>query len=130
MPATAASAPWLDRSAVALSGLCLVHCALAATLIVAATPLAWLGAHWIHAWGLALVAPLSLLALWRGRRRHGEPWPMAAGLAGLALMAAGQAAVHGHLLEFALTGLGAAVHAAAHALNIRALARTTASARR
>ncbi|MFN3287803.1 MAG: MerC family mercury resistance protein, partial [Sphingomonadaceae bacterium] len=63
MPTTAASAPWLDRSAAALSGLCLVHCALAATLIVADTPLAWLGAHRIHTWGLAMVAPLSLVAL-------------------------------------------------------------------
>jgi hypothetical protein len=123
---SAPASPWLDRSAAALSGLCLLHCGLAAWLVVAAVPLAWLGAHWVHAAGLVLVVPLALGALLRGRRRHGDQRPLVAGMAGLGLMAAGMAVGHGHLVEFALTGLGAAVHAFSHALNLRALARAAA----
>jgi hypothetical protein len=123
MPAVAS--PRLDRSAAALSGLCLVHCAVAATLVASAAPLAWLGAHWVHAAGLALVAPMAAIALARGWRRHADVTPATVGLAGLAVMAAGQGVDHGEFAEFALTGVGAAIHALGHALNIRALARRT-----
>lgn len=117
---------WMDRGAAALSGLCVLHCALGAALLVAAAPLPWLGGHGVHAFGLALVLPLALVALLRGRQRHGDDAPLALGISGLALMLLGIAVGHGSIVEFLLVGAGAAVHATAHGWNLRHLARARA----
>jgi thiol:disulfide interchange protein len=116
----------MDRSAAALSGLCVLHCALGAALLAVAAPLPWLGAHGVHAVGLALVLPIALFALLRGRQRHGDDGPLVTGVGGLALMALGVAVGHGSLSEFLLVGAGAAVHATAHGWNLRRLARVRA----
>lgn len=113
----------LDRWAAALSGLCVLHCALGVALVAAAAPAAWLGGHALHAAGLVMVLPIALLALWRGRQRHGEAGPLLLGVAGLTLVAAGLAVGHGTAAEFLLAGTGAAVHACAHGWNLRTLAR-------
>lgn len=72
------------------SGLCAVHCALSPLIIIA---LPNLGSLWssplAHVIGAALVVPLALIVLERGRRRHHCRWPLTLGILGsLALIVA------------------------------------------
>lgn len=107
----------LDRMAIALSGLCAVHC-LATTVLVAlvasagnlfANPL-------IHEVGLALAVALGAVALGLGWRTHGRRLPMLVGSIGLALMACALMVPHG-TGETILTLLGVGVLSLGHVLN-------------
>ena len=62
----------LDRMAIGLSGLCLVHC-LGTTIFLAmvATAGGALGAEWIHEVGLVLAMLMGSIALGRGIFDHG-----------------------------------------------------------
>lgn len=72
-----ATASLLDSSAIALSGLCLLHC-LALPLLAATLPLlgAWSRAEWIHVMFATAAVPLSGYALWSTHRRHALPAPV------------------------------------------------------
>lgn len=114
---------WLDRSAMTLSGLCLVHC-LGGTLLLALLSSAGglVFSHRVHEIGLMFAAPLAIFALGRGACAHGR-WGVAAiGLAGLSAMAGALFEEHGQPGEVALTMAGVAMLALAHYLNIRARA--------
>lgn len=116
----------LDAAAATLSSLCLLHClALPLALVLLPTAGGALrgslhGPGWLH-WALiALAAPFSVWALWRGVAVHGRNrfWRWA--LAGFALMAAG-ALLHAHApAEQMLTVAGGLVVAGAHWGNWRA----------
>lgn len=111
--------PGLDRVAIALSGLCIVHCLATAILLAmmsAASGL--LGAPIIHEVGLVLAIGLAAIALGRGVIAHGRRLPAATGLTGIALMAAAVLGRHG-AGEVLLTVSGVALLAIAHALNRR-----------
>ncbi|MFC0153435.1 MerC family mercury resistance protein [Xanthomonas dyei] len=116
-----ATASLLDTSAIALSGLCLLHC-LALPLLAVALPLlgAWSRAEWVHVVFAAAAVPLSGFALWSTHRRHALPapvWVLAGlGLAGLALGASG---IAGGTLETPITVTGSLLLASAHLLNLR-----------
>ena len=78
----------LDRLAMGLSGLCLVHCVATAVLLgMLASAGSLLGQPIIHEVGLSLAMILGAAALGRGMREHGFILPSAVGMAGLALMA-------------------------------------------
>ena len=111
-------ANWIDRSAAGLSGLCVVHCLVGSLALAVLAPFGDLLGHQVHVWGLAIAAPLALVALARGIRAHGRAPALALGIAGLALMGAGLTQ-HGHAAEFALTATGAALLVTAHLLNLR-----------
>ena len=74
----------LDRMAIGLSGLCMVHC-VATTVLLAllASAGGLLGAPIIHEVGLSLAMVMGMLALGRGILEHGYTMPSAVG--GLAL---------------------------------------------
>lgn len=110
---------WLDRAAIALSGLCLVHCAGSAVLIalMATTGGAMFG-HGVHEVGLALALALGIVALGTGLCRHGALAPLLIGSAGLILMAISLTVPHGPL-ELLLNVIGVSVLATAHLLNRR-----------
>lgn len=118
--------PLGDLSAIALSGLCLIHC-LALPLLMSMLPwLAWLDGHaaWIHAWLLMLIAPLSAWALSRGCRQHGRRPVLYAGLLAIsALVAAVVVAPRAPALEAPLTLLGSVMLVSIHVWNLRMLAR-------
>ena len=78
----------LDRIAMGLSGLCLVHCLATAVLLglVSAAGSA-LGAPWIHEVGLTVAMMLGAVALGRGVMEHGFMMPSAVGAVGLGVMA-------------------------------------------
>lgn len=114
--------PHLDRMAVALSGICLLHCVAVSLIVVAAPALAGLvfGDGWMHLAMLVVVIPLSAIALPRGYRDHGRTAPLWLGAAGLALLILGATAghhVYGPAADTSLTVTGAIVLALAHILN-------------
>jgi hypothetical protein len=107
----------LDRVAILLSSLCVVHCI--ATVILAAT-LASAGAAladpaW-HEIGFALAMLLGAVALGRGFASHRKLRPLLLGGAGLVLMGVGLAMPHG-LGEISCTVAGVLLLALAHRLN-------------
>lgn len=115
---------WVDKLAVSLSGLCLVHCLLGPFLLAAFSAVSGVFvSHEVHSIGVLLAAPLAAVGLWRGVRAHGC-WKVAAlGGIGLALMTSAVLAAHGHVLEVALTVAGVTLLGAAHLYNIRTLRR-------
>ena len=122
----------MDQAAILLSGLCLLHC-LALPFLIAGTPLlTQFGGGHFHLQMLAIVAPLSVIALALGFRKHGSLKILFCGAFGLALLAAA-AIAHaelGVLFDRTLTIMGAIVLASVHYLNSRfARHRRTALAR-
>ncbi len=111
----------LDRLAIGLSGLCLVHC-VATTLVL--TLLASAGGLLvhpaIHEVGLAIAIVLAAVALGRGWLRHRAIGPALTGLTGLALMSSALLIEHGYG-ETGLTIVGVALVALGHHLNRRRL---------
>jgi hypothetical protein len=119
--AQARPASFIDRLAICISGLCVVHCI--ATLIFV-TVLASAGTYFladprIHEYGLAIAIALASAALLRGVIRHRRLLPIALGGSGLLLMAAGLMVEHG-IAEAVVTIAGVSLVASAHRLNTRA----------
>ena len=118
-----AYSPLLDRLAVFLSGLCLVHCLLGALLLSGMAIAGGALDHDIHIVGLSLALPLAVVALWRGLRVHGHLGVLVTGVIGIALMAASIFVTHAGALEVILSVFGVTVLAVAHIWNLRAVRR-------
>lgn len=107
----------LDRVAIGLSGLCLVHClATAVFLALVASAGGYLGAEWIHEIGLSLAMLLGAVALGRGIVDHGFMMPSAVGALGLGVMAGALRLPHDGT-EALFTMVGVAILALGHELN-------------
>jgi hypothetical protein len=112
----------LDQVAVALSGLCLVHCLMLPFLVVLVPVLAQVSDEHFHLEMLIVVIPVSLIALALGYRRHGHTGVVIAGLAGLAILTVGGTLAHeayGLLADRVLTVLGSITLAITHYRNFR-----------
>jgi hypothetical protein len=110
----------LDRMAMGLSGLCLVHCLATAVLLgVVASIGGFLGQPIFHEVGLGLAMMLGAFALGRGLLNHGFFLPAAVGVLGLSLMAIAISVGEGGI-ERLYTVSGVAILALAHRLNILA----------
>ena len=107
----------LDRMAIGLSGLCLVH-GLATTVLLALVSAAggMLGAEWIHETGLALAMVMGGISLGRGIYEHGYTMPSAVGGLGLGVMAGALTLPHNGS-EALYTVVGVAILALGHRLN-------------
>ena len=107
----------LDRMAIGLSGLCLVHC-LATTVLLALVSAtgSLLGANWIHEVGLGLAMIMGAIALGRGILEHGYSMPSAIGGLGLGVMAGALTLPHDGT-EALYTVVGVAILALGHRLN-------------
>lgn len=107
----------LDRIAIGLSGLCLVHCLASAVVIgLLATAGGFLGSHGIHEVGLTLAMILGAIALGRGVFLHGFMMPWAVGWLGLGVMAGALSMPHDSS-EALYTMVGVAMLALGHQLN-------------
>jgi hypothetical protein len=107
----------LDRMAITLSGLCLVHCLATAVLLgLLSAAGGMLGAPIIHEVGLSLAMMLGALALGRGVYEHGFMMPSAVGGLGLGVMAGALTMPHDGG-EALFTVLGVSVLALGHQLN-------------
>jgi hypothetical protein len=115
-----ASISRLDRIAMTLSGLCVVHCFASAILLgLLSAAGGFLGRPIIHEVGLSLAMILGAIALGRGFREHGFVLPALVGAAGLAIM--GYAlTLREATLEPVYTVVGVLVLALGHRLNTMA----------
>ncbi|HEX2802860.1 MAG TPA: MerC domain-containing protein [Sphingomicrobium sp.] len=110
----------LDRLAIGLSGLCLVHClATAVLLAMLASAGGLLGAPIIHEVGLTLAMVLGAIALGRGGLEHGFMMPIAVGALGLGVMAGALQLPHDGT-EALYTMFGVGLLALGHRLNFLA----------
>jgi len=107
----------LDRVAIGLSGLCLVHC-LATAILLALLSAAGgvLGAPIIHEVGLSLAMVMGAISLGRGILEHGYSMPSAVGGLGLGVMAGALTLPHDGT-EALYTVVGVAILALGHRLN-------------
>ncbi|MEO6198781.1 MAG: MerC domain-containing protein [Sphingomicrobium sp.] len=107
----------LDRIAMGLSGLCLVHCVATAVLLgLLASAGGLLGAPIIHEVGLTLAMVLGSFALGRGILEHGFVLPSAVGALGLGVMAGALTMPHDGN-EAIFTVVGVMILALGHRLN-------------
>jgi hypothetical protein len=107
----------LDRIAIGLSGLCVVHC-LASAVVLGLLSAAggMLGAPIVHEIGLSLAMLLGAVALGKGVFEHGFMLPSAIGALGLGVMAGALTLPHDGA-ESALTVVGVLILALGHRLN-------------
>ena len=106
----------LDRIAMGLSGLCLVHCiATAALLGLLASAGGILGSPIIHETGLTLAMVFAVIALGRGAVAHGFILPISIGSLGLGVMAGALSLPEGSDVFFTMAGVG--LLALGHRLN-------------
>ena len=107
----------LDRMAIGLSGICLVHClATSVLLALVASAGSILGADWIHEVGLGLAMIMGAIALGRGILDHGYSMPSAIGGLGLGVMAGALTLPHNGT-EALYTVVGVGILALGHRLN-------------
>ena len=107
----------LDRIAMGLSGLCLVHC-VATTVLLALLSAAGgiLGAPIVHEVGLGLAMIMGAYSLGRGILEHGYAMPSAVGGLGLGVMSGALTLPHDGT-EALYTIVGVAILALGHRLN-------------
>lgn len=107
----------VDRVAMAISGLCLVHCFVTAIAFgTLSTVGGLLGSPIVHEVGLGVAMVLGILALGNGIVTHGQFLPLAIGGLGVGVMVAALAMPHGSL-EIAITIVGVMLLAGGHFLN-------------
>lgn len=109
----------LDRIAMAISGLCLVHCLATTVLLVVFSAAGGLLNPAIHETGLTLAILFAVVALGRGIMSHGYMMPAVIGAFGIGVMAGALALPHGDI-ETLWTLIGVAMVALGHDLNRRA----------
>jgi hypothetical protein len=111
----------MDRMAIALSGLCLVHCLASAIFVAMLASAGGLLLHpIIHEVGLTFAIGLGMVALGRGILEHGFMMPSAVGGLGLGVMA-GSLGLPEDGTGTIYTILGVAILALGHDLNRRAV---------
>ena len=110
----------LDRIAIGLSGLCLVHCLATAVFLALLSSIGGLlGAPIVHEVGLTFAIVLAGIALGRGALEHGFMLPVAVGALGLGVMAGALQLPHdGSEALFTMVGVG--IVALGHRLNFLA----------
>lgn len=114
----------LDRSAILLSMICVVHCLALPVAIIMLPALSayWFADEYFHLLLLYLVLPTSVIALGLGCRRHRMFKMMVWGSAGLLCLSVAVLLGHdrlGELDEKGLTLLGAGLVVVAHIYNFR-----------
>jgi len=111
----------IDRLAIGLSGLCLVHCVASAVLLALLASAGGFLLHPIfHEVGLSLAILLGMVGLGRGVLQHGFMLPSAIGGLGLGMMAGALTLGHGGG-ETLYSILGVLILALGHDLNRRAV---------
>ncbi len=118
----------LDQVAVALSGLCLLHCLLLPFAVAILPFLSQFSEDHLHAEMLVVVIPVSIIALALGFRRHRHRGVVVSGVIGLVILTIGGTIAHtayGLLADRILTVIGSITLALTHYQNFR-LSRATA----
>ncbi|CAN5559028.1 hypothetical protein BH09PSE4_BH09PSE4_00170 [soil metagenome] len=112
----------LDRLAIGLSGLCVVHCLASAVFLALMASAGGLLLHpAIHEIGLTLAIGFGAVALGRGILEHGYMMPSSIGGLGLGIMGGALTLPHEGGHEALWTVIGVALLALGHDLNRRAV---------
>lgn len=106
----------LDRIAMGLSGVCIIHCVVTAALLGLLASAGALGSPLVHEVGLTLAMIIGAYALGRGLLEHGFILPAAIGALGLGVMA-GALTVPEGVHEAVYTVAGVMIVALGHRLN-------------
>jgi hypothetical protein len=112
----------LDKIAVGLSGICLLHCLLLPFVLAILPFLGQFDDDHMHKEMLIFVIPVSVIALTVGFRRHGHAGVIVSGAAGLLILVLGALIVHdlyGVMADRATTVAGSIVLAFTHYQNFR-----------
>jgi hypothetical protein len=112
----------LDRAAVMLSGLCVLHCLALPFLLVSLPAISAYSEGHLHAQMLVLALPVSVIALAFGFRRHGSRYIIGFGILGMLLLVIGGTVAHsryGLVADRAFSISGALVLAVSHYFNSR-----------
>jgi len=120
---TSKTTEFLDRTAIAMSALCVVHCLTLPLLIIMAPFLGQFFEGHFHAQLLVVALPVSTGALALGYRRHRNSRIIIAGIAGMALLTIGGTVMHsqfGIIADRVFTITGAIILAGSHWFNSRA----------
>jgi len=119
---TSESVRLLDRVAITLSGLCVLHCLAMPLLLIMLPFIGQISEDHFHLQMLLLVIPVSSFALLLGFRRHRHTGTLIGGIAGMLLLLAGGTWVHseiGLLADRLTTIAGSLLLATAHFYNSR-----------
>ncbi|WP_269518684.1 MerC domain-containing protein [Alteromonas sp. BMJM2] len=114
-----------DKSAVTISGLCLLHCLLPPLLAIFTpylTGLALFEDEALHVWLLVCVTPISLIAIFWGFTKHRRLNTLLFAVSGLALLLVAATVGHdhfGHEGEIAMTVLGSILLVVGHLFNLK-----------
>ncbi len=112
----------MDRAAVVLSAVCMLHCMaipVAVLLLPTLSSLLVGSETLVHTLLLGVAVPISALALWVGYSRYGNVTSVVLGTTGLLVMFVAVAHLLGRAAEVPLTLAGVILVAFAHGLNIR-----------
>lgn len=112
----------LDRLAVGLSGLCLLHCLLLPFAVTILPFLGQFGDDHLHAEVLLIVVPVSIVALALGFRHHRRGGIIVGGVVGLGILIVGGTIAHdayGLVADRTLTVIGSLTLAFTHYRNFR-----------
>jgi hypothetical protein len=109
----------LDRIAMGISGLCLVHCVATTVLLAVISSAGGLLNPTIHEVGLTLAIGFGIIALGKGVMSHGYMAPAIVGAFGIGIMAGALSLPHGDF-EIFWTLVGVSLVALGHDLNRRA----------
>lgn len=112
----------LDRIAVLLSGLCLVHCLALPFLVILLPFLGQFTDDHLHAEMLVVVIPVSVVALAFGFRKHRQAGIVFTGAIALAIITIGGTVAHntlGLVADRLLTVIGSLLLAVTHYRNFR-----------
>jgi len=112
----------LDQMALALSGLCLLHCLLLPFAVAILPFLGQFSDDHLHAELLVVVIPVSAVALYLGYRRHSHSGVVVMGLIGLVVLTIGGTIAHnlyGLVADRTLTVIGSVTLAITHYRNFR-----------
>ena len=111
----------IDRWAIGLSGLCVVHCVASAVFLAMLASAGGLLLHpMVHEIGMMLALALGILGLGRGILVHGFMLPAAIGSLGLGIMAGALTLEHGGITTI-YSVVGVLTLALGHDLNRRAV---------
>ncbi|MGI9576306.1 MerC domain-containing protein [Alloalcanivorax xenomutans] len=114
----------LDQAAIAISGLCIVHCVASLAGLFAVGLLSTFGwvDEWFHRALLLVILPTSTLALFSGYRQHRRAGMLLSGILALTMLTTlttFEEALHGSVWEPVLTTLAGFCLILSHILNIR-----------
>lgn len=124
------SIPWVDRLAISISTLCIIHCLFSPLLLLALPVLmpTFLGGETLHFWLVLAIIPSSIFALGMGCKQHKRTQFLFLGFIGLSFLLLGIASeVLGleHIWERIFTVAGGMLMGLAHVRNFKLCRDTT-----